>query len=65
MISLFYYFFKVLFLGFNISKRTGNNIRLVSVADNKVTEVSHPSPFVPPKLLKQKMINPAIRTSEV
>ena len=40
----------------------GNNIRLVSVAVTSVNEVSHPSAFVPPKPLKQKMIKPAMST---
>ena len=35
------------------------------VATNNVTEVRHPNAMVPPKLLKQKMINPAIKTNEV
>jgi hypothetical protein len=35
------------------------------VAVNKVTDVSHPRDCVPPKPLKQKMINPAINTNEV
>ena len=47
------------------SNNTGNKTRLVIVATNNVTEVSQPNAMVPPKLLKQKMINPAIKTSEV
>jgi len=35
------------------------------VATNNVTEVSHPSAKVPPKLLAQKMMNPAVSTSDV
>ncbi len=35
------------------------------VATNKVTDVSQPRAMVPPKLLKQNIINPAIKTSEV
>jgi hypothetical protein len=35
------------------------------VPTTKVNEVSHPSAFVPPNSLKQKMINPAISTKEV
>jgi hypothetical protein len=40
-------------------------MRLVIVAENKVTEVSQPNAKVPPKLLAQKMINPAVSTSDV
>ena len=47
------------------SNKTGRRIRLVIVATNKVTEVSHPSAKVPPKLLKQKMTKPAINTNDV
>ena len=43
-------------------KIAGNNIRLVSVAVTSVSDVSHPSAFVPPKPLKQKMIKPAMST---
>ena len=54
------------FLGCEISNnKTGNKMRLVSVAENKVTEVSQPRDCVPPKPLKQKMIKPAIKTSDV
>ena len=45
--------------------RTGNKTRFVSVAVNKVTEVSQPNANVPPKLLAQKMINPAVSTKDV
>ena len=47
------------------NRRTGNSSRLVMVATNSVTEVSQPKEMVPPKLLKQNMMNPAISTSEV
>ena len=43
----------------------GNNTRLVIVAVISVSEVSQPSDCVPPNPLKQKMINPAISTSDV
>lgn len=48
-----------------MSNNTGNNIRLVRVAINKVTEVNHPKDWVPPNPLKQNMINPAINTIAV
>lgn len=35
------------------------------VATNKVIDVSQPSANVPPKLLAQKMIKPAVSTSDV
>jgi hypothetical protein len=35
------------------------------VATNKVIEVSQPKAKVPPKLLPQNMMNPAIKTNEV
>ena len=35
------------------------------VAINKVTEVSQPNANVPPKPLAQKIIKPAVSTSEV
>ena len=44
---------------------TGNKTRLVIVAVSNVTEVSQPNANVPPKLLAQKIINPAVSTSEV
>lgn len=44
---------------------TGNKIRLVSVPTTRVSEVNHPNAIVPPKLLKQKITNPAINTNEV
>ena len=44
---------------------TGNKTKFVIVATNKVTEVSQPKAIVPPKLLPQKIINPAINTSDV
>jgi hypothetical protein len=48
-----------------LNNNTGSNKRLVIVATNKVIEVSHPRAKVPPKLLAQKIINPAVSTSEV
>ena len=56
-----YYFF---FLAKALIK-TGSRIRLVSVPDNKVKDVSQPSALVPPKSLKQKIIKPAINTIDV
>ena len=53
------------FSGLKINKRTGNKTRLVIVATNKVTDVSHPNANVPPKLLAQKITNPAVKTSDV
>ena len=47
------------------NNKTGNKTRLVKVAVNSVTEVSQPSAMVPPKLLPQKIINPAINTNAV
>ena len=47
------------------NNKTGNRTRLVSVATNNVTEVSQPSAKVPPKLLRQKIMNPAISVSDV
>ena len=43
----------------------GNKVRFVNVAVIRVNEVSHPKDLVPPKPLNTKMINPAIKTSEV
>ena len=53
------------FLLLNNIINTGNKTKLVTVAVSNVTEVSHPSAKVPPKLLAQKMINPAVRTRDV
>lgn len=53
------------FLRINVINSEGNNTRLVSVAVISVREVSHPSDCVPPNPLKQKMINPAMRTKDV
>jgi hypothetical protein len=55
-----YFFFFI-----NVISNEGNNTRLVIVAVISVSEVSQPSDCVPPNPLKQKMIKPAIRTSEV
>ena len=44
---------------------TGNKTRFVIVAVTKVTDVSQPSANVPPKLLAQNIINPAVSTSDV
>ena len=49
----------------SITINTGNKTKLVIVATSNVTEVSHPSAKVPPKLLAQKIINPAVNTREV
>ena len=43
----------------------GNKIRFVKVATIRVSDVSHPNAWVPPKPLKQKMINPADNTIDV
>jgi hypothetical protein len=40
-------------------------MRFVIVPTNNVTDVSQPNAIVPPKLLKQNIINPAISTIEV
>ena len=53
------------FLGANDNKSTGNKIKLVKVATSNVIEVSQPKDLVPPKLLTQKIMNPAINTIEV
>ena len=44
---------------------TGNSNRFVTVATSSVTEVSQPKANVPPKLLAQKITNPAIKTRDV
>jgi hypothetical protein len=44
---------------------TGSKIKLVNVPTTRVNDVSQPRAIVPPKLLKQKMIKPAINTNEV
>ena len=61
----FYFTVTFPFLGLNNNKRTGNSTRFVTVAVINVTEVSHPKAKVPPKLLAQKMTNPAVSTNEV
>lgn len=60
-----YSFFIPAFLGANKSNKTGSKTRLVNVAINKVADVNHPSAFVPPKPLAQKIIKPAIKTNAV
>jgi hypothetical protein len=47
------------------NNNTGKSTRLVMVAENSVTEVSHPNANVPPKLLAQNMMKPAVSTSDV
>ena len=49
----------------SITINTGNKTKLVMVATSNVTDVSQPRAKVPPKLLAQKMINPAVRTRDV
>ena len=44
---------------------TGNKTKLVSVPTNRVNDVSQPKANVPPNLLKQKIINPEIKTNDV
>lgn len=44
---------------------TGNKTKLVIVPTIKVREVNHPKACVPPKLLKQKITKPVIKTKEV
>jgi hypothetical protein len=48
-----------------VNIKTGNNTRLVIVPTTNVNEVSQPNALVPPKSLKLKMMNPAIKTKEV
>ena len=60
LVNIFY--LASVFFGEVDIKRAGNNTRLVRVAVTSVSDVSHPSAFVPPKPLKQKMIKPAIST---
>ena len=43
----------------------GSNTKFVSVLTTNVIEVSQPKAFVPPKSLKQNMINPATNTRDV
>lgn len=47
------------------NNKTGNKTRLVKVAVKRVTDVNQPRAMVPPKLLPQKIINPAINTNAV
>ncbi len=49
----------------NEMSRAGRSTRFVRVASTRLKEVSHPSALVPPKLLKQKITKPAIKTIEV
>ena len=59
LIAVYFFFF------INVISNEGNNTRLVIVAVTRVSEVSQPSDCVPPNPLKQKMIKPAISTSDV
>ena len=45
--------------------KAGNNTRFVNVLTTSVKEVNQPSALVPPKSLKQNIMNPATNTSEV
>ena len=47
------------------SNKTGKSTRLVIMASKSVSDVSHPSAWVPPKPEKQKITNPATSTNEV
>ena len=42
------------------NNKTGSKTKFVSVATSNVPDVSHPNALVPPKLLPQKIMNPAI-----
>jgi hypothetical protein len=61
---LIFNFYFLLFLPIVINS-AGRNNKFVKVAITSVSDVSHPNAWVPPNPLKQKMINPAIRTNEV
>ena len=52
-------------LGARAISKTGSKIILVRVAESSVTDVSQPNAKVPPKLLPQKIIKPAVKTREV
>ena len=56
--------FSVLF-GANSNNKTGSSTKLVKVATKRVADVSQPKAMVPPKLLAQNMMNPAINTRAV
>ena len=43
----------------------GSNTKFVNVLTTNVIEVNQPSAFVPPKSLKQNIINPATNTRDV
>jgi hypothetical protein len=45
--------------------KAGRKVRFASVATIRVREVNHPNACVPPKPLKQKITNPAIKKTEV
>ena len=47
------------------NSNTGSNIKLVRVATINVNEVNQPRDTVPPKLLAQNIIKPAIKTKDV
>lgn len=53
------------FLSFSDISSAGKSVKLVTVATTSVNDVSHPRDWVPPNPLKTKIINPAIKTSEV
>lgn len=57
--------FYPLFLPEIVNIKTGNNTKLVIVPTTNVNEVNQPNALVPPKSLKLKMMNPAIKTREV
>ena len=44
---------------------TGSKTKFVMVAVSSVTDVSQPSANVPPKLLAQKIMKPAVSTKDV
>ena len=58
-LDIFYFFFMKALI------KAGSNTKLVSVLTTKVIEVNQPKALVPPKSLKQNMINPATNTRDV
>jgi len=53
------------FLFIEQQHNTGNNTRLVTVATNNVTDVSQPTQKFHQNCWRKKIINPAVRTSDV
>ena len=63
--TVIYCFGKIYFVFMKALINAGSSTKFVNVLTTKVIEVNQPKALVPPKSLKQNMINPATNTRDV